>query len=189
MQTSTLRRRGAGVLIAGIGSALLLTGCGFNAQTLQPYTPAEGVNAQVGTVKVRNLVLVSDESGKGYVSASLVSSVNDALVKVSGAPVLLSGAAGAPLTVSGGTPVALTANTMAVLTEPTAKVEVSSPDLRPGLLASVTLEFSSGSRETIQTPVLSVKNPNYATVSPAPRSATATPLPGVTASATPTTTP
>ena len=113
MHTSTLRRRGAGVLAAGIGSVLLLTGCGFNAQTLQPYTPAEGVNAQVGTVKVRNLVLVSDASGKGYVSASLVSSANDTLVKVSGTPTLLNGSAGVPLTVSGGTPVPLSANKLA----------------------------------------------------------------------------
>ncbi len=191
MHTSTLRRRGAGVLAAGIGSVLLLTGCGFNAQTLQPYTPAEGVNAQVGTVKVRNLVLVSDASGKGYVSASLVSSANDTLVKVSGTPTLLNGSAGVPLTVSGGTPVPLSANKLAVLTEPTATLQVSSPDLKPGLLASVTLEFASGSHQTIQTPVLSVKDPIYATVSPAPAasSAPATATPGATPSATPTKTP
>jgi ABC-type uncharacterized transport system auxiliary subunit len=104
MHHSTPTRRGARVLIAAAASALLLSGCGFSAQTLQPYTPAEGVNTQIGDVKVRNLVLVSNEEGNGYVSASLVSPTRDTLVTVSGNPVKLDGSAGAPLTVVGGTP-------------------------------------------------------------------------------------
>ncbi|QIK71711.1 hypothetical protein G7070_04765 [Propioniciclava coleopterorum] len=194
MQSSTPRRRGARLLVAAVGSALLLSGCGFGAQTLQPYTPAEGVNAQVGTVKVRNLVVVSDEQGKGYLSASLVSSANDTLVKVSGHPILLDGNAGSSLVVTG-TPVALSANSLAVLTEPAATLQVSSSDLQPGLLAAITLEFASGAHETIQTPVLSPEDPVYATVSPAPAAtatppaATVSPAPGATPTPTPTRTP
>lgn len=199
MHSSTPRRRGARVLIAAMGTALLLSGCGFGAQTLQPYTPAEGVNAQVGDVKVRNLVVISDDSGEGYVSASLVSPTNDTLVKVSGHPILLDGTPGTPLTVQGGTPVALTANRLAVLTEPTATLRVTSPDLQPGLIASVTLEFASGAHDAIQAPVLSPEDPVYSTVSaapaatPTPTDAAATASPGATATPgatpTPTTTP
>ncbi|WP_454227400.1 hypothetical protein [Propioniciclava flava] len=84
MHLSTPKRRAAHVMIAAAASALLLSGCGFNAQTLQPYTPAEGVNTQIGDVKVRNLVVVSDDEGHGYLSASLVSPKNTALVSVAG---------------------------------------------------------------------------------------------------------
>lgn len=173
------RRSGASLLAAVFGSVLLLSGCGFGVQTLQPYTPAQGVNAEIGSVKVRNLAIISDAAGKGYVSASLVSPTNDTLAEVSGHPVMLDGSAGRPLAVTGGMPVALSANKLAVLTEPTASLEVSSPDLSPGLQASVTLVFASGFRQTIQTPVLSSKDPVYASVSPAP-----TPTP--TRTATPT---
>lgn len=198
MHSSTPRRRGARVLIAAMGTALLLSGCGFGAQTLQPYTPAKGVNAQVGDVKVRNLVVVSDDSGEGYLSASLVSPTNDTLVKVSGHPIMLNGSAGTPLTVQGGIPVALTANRLVVLTEPTATLRVSSPDLQPGLLASITLEFASGAHEAIQAPVLSPEDPVYSTVSAAPvasatptetAAAGATATPGATPTPSPTTTP
>jgi hypothetical protein len=128
-------------------------------------------------VKVRNLVLVSDEEGNGYVSASLVSPTRDTLVTVSGNPVKLDGSAGAPLTVvQGGTPVSLTPNKLVVLTDPTAALTVSSPDLRPGLVATVTLQFASGEQQSIQAPVLSPTDPIYATVSPAP-STEATPSP------------
>ncbi|MFZ2428694.1 MAG: hypothetical protein WAW71_11185 [Propioniciclava sp.] len=188
MHHSTPTRRGARVLIAAAASALLLSGCGFSAQTLQPYTPAEGVNTQIGDVKVRNLVLVSDEEGNGYVSASLVSPTRDTLVTVSGNPVKLDGSAGAPLTVVGGTPVSLTPNKLVVLTDPTAALTVSSPDLRPGLVATVTLQFASGEQQSIQTPVLSPTDPIYATVSPAP-STEATPAASGTPSASPTATP
>ncbi|RXW32951.1 hypothetical protein [Propioniciclava flava] len=176
MHLSTPKRRAAHVMIAAAASALLLSGCGFNAQTLQPYTPAEGVNTQIGDVKVRNLVVVSDDEGHGYLSASLVSPKNTALVSVAGNPIKLDGAAGASFKVGGGLPVSLTSNQLVVLTNPTATLTVSSPDLRPGLVASVALEFASGDRQVVQAPVLSPKDPVYATVSPAPSSeATASP--------------
>lgn len=164
----SFRSRSAGLLFAAT-SALLLSGCGFDAQTLQPYTPAQGVNADIGEVKVRNLAIISDTDGNGYVSGSLVSPANDTLDSVSGHPVMLDGSAGRPLTVSGGTPVALTANRLAVLTDPTASLTVSSPDLEPGLQASVTLVFASGVQQTVKTPILSSTDPVYISVSPAPK--------------------
>ena len=46
--------------------------CGFDVQTNQPYTPAEGVNYDVGNppVQVRNLMILSREDGVGFLSAT-----------------------------------------------------------------------------------------------------------------------
>src|SRR5690242_12568081 len=49
--TQTSRARAPRTLVATLlGTALLLlmSACGMDAQTAQPYTPAEGVNANVG---------------------------------------------------------------------------------------------------------------------------------------------
>ena len=49
--TQTSRARAPRTLVAMLlGTALLLlvSACGMNAQTPQPYTPAEGVNVDVG---------------------------------------------------------------------------------------------------------------------------------------------
>ena len=57
-----------------LATALLLLGrparaasCGIDVQTTQPYTPAEGVNVNVGSpaVQVRNLMILSREDGDG----------------------------------------------------------------------------------------------------------------------------
>ncbi len=80
---STLRRFGATLCIP---LALALTGCGMNAQTLQPYTPAEGVNSTSGPVMVRNLLIVADNTGRGVVSASVATYTGDTLTGVTGTP-------------------------------------------------------------------------------------------------------
>lgn len=179
MESTTRRRRGARMLVAGVGTALLLAGCGFDAQTLQPYTPAHGVNATAGPVKVRNLLVVSDAQGKGIVSASLVSPDADRLTAVSGTPIKADGTTGSPLQVSSTTQVALQPNQLVVLTEPQPVIQVSSPDLTPGLTVNLTLRFSSGVETTLIAPVASFTDPIYATVSPTPMPSTATPTPSV----------
>lgn len=42
-------------------------------ETLQSYTPANGVNIDDDFLKVRNLLIIADASGQGRLSASLVS--------------------------------------------------------------------------------------------------------------------
>ena len=83
--TQTSRARAPRTLVATLlGTALLLlmSACGMDAQTAQPYTPAEGVNANVGPagewVQVRNLMILSREDGTGYLSASIVAQERDA---------------------------------------------------------------------------------------------------------------
>lgn len=190
MDSSTRRRRrGARIVVAGLGAALLLTGCGFNAQTLQPYTPAQGVNVDTGDVKVRNLVLVSDDEGRGIVSASLISSRADQLTGIQGTPIKDDGTPGAPLTVSGGEPVDLPANQLVVLTNPQPVLSVSSPDLEPGMIADLTLTFASGATTSLRAPVMGYDDPIYETISPAPASPTASPAASATAAPSPGATP
>ncbi len=175
MDSSTRRRRRvARALIAGVSAALLLTGCGFDAQTLQQYTPAHGVNVDVTAgennrqLKVRNLLIVSDDKGQGIVSASIVSPVADSLVAVSGAPLKDDGTLGSALTATTAGEITLKPDQLVVLTTPEPAVRVSSPDLRPGLTADVTLTFASGRTAQAIVPVMSYEDAIYATVSRPP---------------------
>ena len=114
--------------------ALALTGCIAQFQTSQPYTPGEGVNLQVGQVKVRNLMVIADASGQGVLSASAVSYADDTLTAVSGTPHKADGSPGSALVVSStGLPLAMPANTLFILTDSPLRVAVTSPDLKPGL--------------------------------------------------------
>ena len=112
--TQTSRARAPRTLVATLlGAALLLlvSACGMDAQTTQPYTPAEGVNANVGPagkwVQVRNLMILSREDGTGYLSASIVAQERDAMTAVAGKPFTPDGTAGTPFTVTLPDPVGL----------------------------------------------------------------------------------
>lgn len=64
-----------------MAAALLLAGCQTTSpiQTDVPYVAADGVPVDLGTVQVRNLVVVADtEGGPGTVSASVVSTSDKA---------------------------------------------------------------------------------------------------------------
>lgn len=170
--------RVAGVA-AALGASLVLTGCGFDAQTLQPYTPAQGVNADVldGPL-VRNILVIANAAGKGQLSASLLSAKGDTLTSVSGTASKPDGSPASTLQVTGApasggvgaaaafAPVALPAGELVVLTSPATPVFVSSADLKPGLDAKLMLTFSSGAQQTITVPVVDAANPIYASVAP-----------------------
>jgi len=54
-------------------SAALLTGCasGFNATSIKPYAPSDGVEANTGDIRILNLLVVST-GANGVVSGSIV---------------------------------------------------------------------------------------------------------------------
>jgi hypothetical protein len=58
-------------LATGAIALTALTSCGFNYATDRPYTPANGVNHQGGSVDVLNAVIVSAEEGSGVFVATL----------------------------------------------------------------------------------------------------------------------
>ena len=81
------------VRVAAAAAVLLalvpVAACGRNAQTLRPYTPAEGVNFDVGdmavpdsVIHVRNLLVISRSAGTGIVSATMVTSGGSLAAKV-----------------------------------------------------------------------------------------------------------
>lgn len=161
--------------LAGVGSALAasltLTGCGFDAQTLRSYTPAQGINVDVaGGPKVRNLLLIANAAGKGQLSASMIAPTTaDRLTAVSATPIRPDSTLGAPLTVSAAN-VALPAGALVVLTDAAVTpIFVTGADLKPGRTADLTLTFASGAVQEIVVPVMDATNPIYATAAPSLR--------------------
>ena len=157
--------------LLGLALLTLVSACGMNAQTLQPYTPAEGVNFNVGPtgtwVQVRNLMILSREDGVGYVSASMVAEERDALTAVAGHPFKVDGSEGAAFETTMPNPVGLTPGVLVVLTD-RELIEVKSPDLIMGGAAELTLTFSTAGEHTVRVPVVDADQPDYETVTPSP---------------------
>jgi hypothetical protein len=74
-----LALRGGASLLLIIGLLLVSGACGQDVQTNRPYTPADGVNIDVGdptvpnkVVHVRNLAIISYAPGEGILSGSIL---------------------------------------------------------------------------------------------------------------------
>lgn len=144
---------GALALTAMVG----VTGCQF--QTLQQYTPADGVNVNVGDVMARNLVIVVTEPGQGVLLGTLVTHQTDTLESVKGFALTPDGDLGSALQVT---------STGTITVEPTEPllllgegIRVAASDLRPGLTARVELTFAKGGSVTTVVPVLDKQSPEY----------------------------
>lgn len=165
-------RRIAGVA-AALGTALALTGCGFDVQTLQTYTPAHGVNFEItgadgANVKVRNLLVIANDQGNGRLSAAIVSNGKpDALTGVSGIATKQDGTPEGNLTITGADKIQLPAGKLVTLTgEGAPSVAVSGTGLKPGRNVTLQLTFASGGVKQLRVPVTDVKDPIYATAAP-----------------------
>ena len=165
-------------LLAALTLMLAVGACGTDAQTLQPHTPGEGVNVDVGdpynlesVVHVRNLLIISKEPGSGVLSATIVTDGRDQLTEVTGYAIKPDGSQGAPLTVSLTNTVSIANGAQIVLTDQN-PIGVRSPDLLAGLTASVTLTFANAGETTLVVPVVDGKQPHYASISPAPTPST-----------------
>jgi len=166
-------RRSAALLLT-FGLVVSGAACGMEVQTTNPYTPADGINADVGEqgqVKVRNLMILSRADGQGFLSASLVADQRDALTAVSAVPVKADGSDGTPLAVSIPDPVALGNNTLVVLTD-RAPITLTGPDLKAGLEVKVVLQFATAGQLSLTIPVLNGNQRIYQTVSPTPAPST-----------------
>lgn len=162
-------RFGIATLLA-LGLLLTATACGMHVQTNHPYTPADGISLDVGTVHIRNLTIVSRAAGEGYLAGSMVSAESDALLAVSGKPIKTDGSDGAEFTADLPDPVSLGNGTLVVLTA-RPLITLKSADVRPGLTASLTLQFSNAGQVTVNTTVVDGLSPQYATISPTPSAA------------------
>jgi hypothetical protein len=169
-------QRGGVSFLLVIGLLLVTGACGQNVQTNQPYTPAEGVNIDIGdpanpenVVHVRNLALISWAPGGGVVSGSIVTDGRDALTAVSGTPIKVDGTEGAPFTATIPNTVSIANGAQVVLTDQT-PITVTSPELMAGLEAVVTLAFQNAGEATLRVPVVDGNEAQYATLKPTPAS-------------------
>lgn len=153
---------------------LVLSACGFNVQTNLPYTPADGVNASVGTVQIRNLMILSRAEGQGYLSGTLSSPDHDSLTAVTGTVIKSDGSNGGAITATIPSPVSLGDNVGVILTGQPQFVTLTGAGLTAGYTADLTLQFSSAGSITLRVPVVDGNHPYYATVTPS-----ATPTPSV----------
>jgi hypothetical protein len=171
-RTSTALSRAtrlAAVLLVTL-SVAVTTACGMSAQTTKPYTPSEGINIDVGGyagVKVRNLLILSRTDGEGYLSGTVVSQQRNSLTAVSGKAIKADGTDGAPITATIPQQISLGNGLVVVLTSQPLIV-LKSPDLKAGLTAQLTLDFTEAGQATVIVPVADAKVPPYSTISPAP---------------------
>lgn len=161
--------RPAMALLLTLGLVLGVSACGMHVQTNEPYQPAEGVNFDVGSVHVRNVMILSRTPGEGFLSSSLVSSVPDSLVKVTGTAVKPDGSLGSPLTIALSSPVSV-GGTLVVLTN-LPLITVKGADLQAGLVAKLVFTFSTAGEVSTTAPVVDATQPDYATITPSPSSA------------------
>ena len=166
--------RSAAAVLVVLGLLLVTAACGNNAQTLRPYTPAEGINVDVGDpadysglVHVRNLLIIGKAPGQGVVSASLVTNDRDELTAFTGVPIKLDGSNGAPFTADLSQTVSFGNGAQIVLTD-RPLITVSSPDLVSGGSVNATLQFKNAGEVTLLIPVVDGSEPQYATISPSP---------------------
>src|SRR5690606_19523536 len=159
-----------------------MSACGFDAQTLQPYTPADGVNADIGTgpdgkpvagtVKVRGLMILRKSNTSGFVSASLSSREPDQLTTVSGTVLEPNGTPGAEITATLTGPIRITPQGATHLIDQPA-IQVKASELPAGQLAELTLTFERSGSHTVQVPIVDGQNATYRTVQPTPGSSAA----------------
>lgn len=164
--------RGGASLVVAIGLLFFAAACGQNVQTNRPYTPAEGVNVDVGNpaapnevVHVRNLAIISWGPGEGVLSGSIVTADRDSLSAVSGMPFKVDGSEGAPFTGTIPSTVSVANGLQVVLTDQP-PIIVKSPDIKPGLDADVTLQFENAGEATLRVPIVDGNEPQYATLKP-----------------------
>ncbi len=145
-------------------AVLTLSGCSF--ATLTPYTPAVGVQTDQSGLKIRNLLIVADEAGKGVVSGDVLAADSDQLTGISGTALKADNTSAGSLTASPAS-LAIPAGVLVDLT--TSSFTVSSPALKPGLLADLTLTFGKAGAITLQVPVVDSTDPDFTSV-PIPNS-------------------
>ena len=179
---------------AALLAVLPTSACGMNAQTLKPYTPAEGVNFDVGdesvpdsVIHVRNLLIVSRSPGSGFVSASMVTTGRDTLNAVSGVPYRADSSKGTAFTATLSSPVVLANNAQVVLTDLDPFITITNATgLSAGLDADVTLQFGKAGSITQRTTVVDGNLPPYSQISP---SANPSASPSLTAAPSPSASP
>jgi len=146
----------AAVLLAA--PALSSCGVSFGAQTDQVYNPAVGVDDRSGQVDVLNALIVSGTNGSGTVVASLVNNdqqTDDTLKSVTGA------GQDSGLTVKPGGDTTIPAGGLLNLATK-GSITARGQRVVPGNFVTITFTFDRAQAITVDVPVVSASNPDYA---------------------------
>lgn len=174
MRLTVLARVSAAMVAVGLvaGSAA----CGYDPAKKSEPPPAQdtaiqatGVNFNVGSgsdvTMIRNLMIVSEQQGRGFLSGSIQASNDDRLKKVSGTVITDGGKEGEAIKVTVTKPVTLDGGSLVVLTDRPA-IKLRSPDLRAGLTAKLRLSFASADSKKVEVPIEDGNKPDLKTVQP-----------------------
>lgn len=146
--------------VVGLAAVLSLAGCQWTSPlaTQKIYDPADGVSAKVGAVQLRNVLIVSGQSGG---PGTLVAWAENPTDK----PVTISFAAGSEAPI----PLAVPAGATAQLRgEPGKLAAIKAVAAEPGALAKVTASSPSGGAVAFDVPVLyPAPESQYAKLAPA----------------------
>lgn len=173
------------VLAAGL--LMGTTGCTFfsDQATLKPYDPSDGVGAQVGSVKVRNAIVLTRNEGK--LATLLVDFINEGH-----SPLAMSiqyTSASGKTTVVKAIPADGTRSFGGGDGEQ--QIQFTNVKATPGALFDVYFQYGDATGKQIMVPVLDGTQKEYRTLLPTPKpkptpSATPTNIPGATLTPTPT---
>jgi len=159
----------AGAWLLALTSPLIAgCGAGFGAQTQQVYQPADGVTVRSSMVYVVNALVVTDGDGNGTVVVALINQAAEADQLIS---LTAEGTAGDPVEV---TPIPddfALAPGESVQTAETSTLRLSSPELEPGGLVTLTFEFKEAAPVSVEVPV-APQSTDYADVEVGPSSST-----------------
>jgi len=157
---------------ATVALSIVVAACGasFDAQTTKPYQPAEGTNADSGSIAVRNMLVLADEAGKGELHGAIVNkgAEDDTLVSIASAPSTQPdgqdpSAAPATVTFSNVKPIELKPNQL--INTPAADGQpITVTGGKPGTLITVVLTFGKAAPITTAIPVFTTDH-----YSPSPR--------------------
>ncbi|HEU5143974.1 MAG TPA: hypothetical protein VFT81_02265 [Dermatophilaceae bacterium] len=155
---STLRRVAAAVV--AISALTLAGGCSITnpRETTGAYLPADGVAADIGTVALRDLVLISDGEDTAVLAGSALNTGDDK-VTVQFSP---QGESTAPAAEA--SDVELAAREQLVLS--TKGLQFKNVTAKPGRLLPVTVRSSEGGTIMLRVPVLAATGA-YSTITPA----------------------
>lgn len=130
--------------------SLSVAGCGFNVQTLQADSPGQGVNVDVGDVKLRDIVVRTVQGERAVIHGAITSTSPDQLVSVTGWWMSDDGTRGQAFTASG-TPLAVPGEGLLRLPSDSGSVTIPAAGEAPGNDVEVVFTFRSGNQTSFLT--------------------------------------
>jgi len=155
--------RGAASIILAGALALGMSGCGFFAPqaTLIQYAPSDGVEGDVGDIKVRNAVALSEDG----TDASLIMTIINSGTSNADVNFQYVDAAGKTITAT----VSVAGNTnLSVGNTGEAQLVLSGLDVELGSLLPVYLQYGSEEGQELLVPVIPAEHSEYTGLTPTP---------------------